>query len=65
MHCLYSRNIYKGLVDGTKLTVLAIGSIVVEELMLEYSYMTLHTNTRLNLTLLITVIVSFYMVVVR
>jgi hypothetical protein len=55
MHCSYSRNIYRGLVDGTKLAVTAVSSLVVEVLMPECTYMTLHTNARLHLTLLITV----------
>ena len=54
-HCSYSRNIYRGLVNGTKLAVIAVGSLVVEALMPKCTYMTLHTNARLHLTLLITV----------
>jgi len=64
MHCLYSRNIYRGLVDGTKLAVIAVSSLVAEVLMPKCAYMTLHTNARLHLTLLITVFFSFYMMVV-
>jgi hypothetical protein len=33
MHCSYSRNIYTGLVDVTKLAVIVVGSLVDETLL--------------------------------